>query len=131
MQAFADHEDSRLKELIAGLNDGITKIVTEIEQLDNESGEKTAQLAFAMTALEQNSADLQASVEKGHGVADGMIERMEKLLVALDAGARELDETIPPAFERLEEKAASSEEALLKDCRAGEGSGFFCRRNCR
>jgi len=112
VKAFADLEESRLKEMIANLNDGINTIVSDISELDNESGEKTAKLAFAMTALEQNSAALQASVESGHGVADGMIERMEKLLIALDSGARELDETIPAAFARLSENASSGEEAL-------------------
>ncbi len=104
----ADDEDARLKELVSDLHQTITEITTKVETLDNESGEKTAKLAFAMTALEQNSDALQKSIAEGHSTADDMIERMEQLLVALDSGARELDETLPAAFDRMNEKSEAS-----------------------
>tara|TARA_R110000824_G_scaffold27038_10_gene92333 strand:- start:2597 stop:4933 length:2337 start_codon:yes stop_codon:yes gene_type:complete len=105
---IADHEEVRLKALAATLNQNIADIAENIENLDNESGEKTAKLAFAMNAMEQNSSALQLSLENGYGVADGMIERMEKLLVALDSSAREMDETLPQAFERVSEGSKES-----------------------
>ncbi|MGB5483102.1 hypothetical protein [Parasphingorhabdus sp.] len=104
----ADNEEIRLKTLAATLNQNISEITENLKNLDNESGEKTAKLAFAMTAMEQNSAALKRSLESGHGAADGMIERMEKLLVALDSSAREMDETLPIAFERVSEKSRES-----------------------
>ncbi|MEP2810140.1 MAG: hypothetical protein ABJP02_12210 [Parasphingorhabdus sp.] len=104
----ADDEEARLKELVAELNENIVEISTQVETLDNESGEKTAKLAFAMTALEQNSSALKKSIEEGHGTADGMIERIEQLMVALDSSARELDETLPAAFERMNAKTEDS-----------------------
>jgi len=105
---IADAEEDRLKTLAATLNQNISDIAENVKNLDNESGEKTAKLAFAMTAMEQNSAALQLSLENGYGVADGMIERMERLLVALDSSAREMDETLPTAFERVSEKSQES-----------------------
>ncbi|MEJ6593945.1 hypothetical protein [Parasphingorhabdus sp.] len=105
---IADVEEIRLKTLAATLNQNISDIAENVKNLDNESGEKTAKLAFAMTAMEQNSAALQLSLENGYGVADGMIERMERLLVALDSSAREMDETLPTAFERVSEKSQES-----------------------
>lgn len=104
----ADDEETRLKQLVSELHENITDITAKVSTLDNESGEKTANLAFAMTALEQNSDALKKSIEEGHGTADGMIERMEQLLVALDSGARELDETLPAAFDRMNEKSETS-----------------------
>lgn len=104
----ADDEETRLKQLIAELHQSVEEISAEVETLDNEGGEKTAKLAFAMTALEQNSEALKKSIEEGHGTADEMIERMEKMLLALDAGARELDETLPAAFDRMNEKSEAS-----------------------
>ncbi len=104
----ADDEEVRLKALVAELHQNVAEISTQVETLDNESGEKTAKLAFAMTALEQNSDALKKSIEEGHGTADQMIERMETLLVALDSGARELDETLPAAFDRMNEKSEAS-----------------------
>ncbi|MEP2380449.1 MAG: hypothetical protein ABJH48_09160, partial [Parasphingorhabdus sp.] len=74
----------------------------------NTGGDKTAKLAFAMTALQQNNDALKQSLEGGYGVADGMIERVEKLLIALDSGARELDETLPAAFDRMNQKSDNS-----------------------
>ena len=104
----ADDEEARLKALAATLSQTVSEISDNLEKLDNESGDKTAKLAFAMTAMEQNSAALQLSLENGYGVADGMIERMERLLVALDSSAREMDETLPQAFERVSEKSRES-----------------------
>ncbi|WP_417621555.1 hypothetical protein [Parasphingorhabdus sp.] len=105
---IANDEEVRLKAMAATLNQNISDIAENVKNLDNESGEKTAKLAFAMTAMEQNSAALQLSLENGYGVADSMLERMEKLLVALDSSARELDETLPNAFERVSEKSRES-----------------------
>lgn len=105
---IADEEEVRLKALAANLNQNISDIAENLTNLDNDSGDKTAKLAFAMTAMEQNSEALQLSLENGYGVADGMIERMEKLLVALDSSAREMDETLPAAFERVSEKSQES-----------------------
>ncbi len=104
----ADQEEVRLKALASTLDRTISEIAENLKNLDNEGGEKTAKLAFAMTAMEQNSAALQESLESGYGVADGMIERIEKLLVALDSSAREMDETLPLAFERVSEKSRES-----------------------
>ncbi|WP_339825627.1 hypothetical protein [uncultured Parasphingorhabdus sp.] len=104
----ADGEELRLKALAATLDQTVSEISDNLKKLDNESGDKTANLAFAMAAMEQNSAALQLSLESGHGVADGMIERMERLLVALDSSAREMDETLPYAFERVSEKSKES-----------------------
>lgn len=108
----ADDEEARLKKLVTELHESVTEITTKVATLDNEGGEKTAKLAFAMTALEQNSEALRKSIEEGHGTADTMIERVEQLLIALDSGARELDETLPAAFERMNEKSEAS-SALL------------------
>ena len=105
---FADDEQIRLKDMATTLDRTISDIAKNLQNLDNEGGDKTAKLAFAMTAMEQNSAALQQSLENGHGAADGMIERMEKLLVALDSSAREMDETLPLAFERVTEKSRES-----------------------
>ncbi|VWX56775.1 hypothetical protein [Sphingorhabdus sp. 109] len=105
---IADEEEVRLKTLAETLDRNITDIAENLANLDNESGDKTAKLAFAMTAMEQNSEALKQSLENGYAVADGMIERMERLLVALDSSAREMDETLPTAFERVTEKSQES-----------------------
>ena len=104
----ADAEEERLKALAATLNQNISDIAENMTNLDDEGGEKTAKLAFAMSAMEQNSAALRQTLENGYGAADGMIERMETLLVALDSSAREMDETLPIAFERVSEKSKES-----------------------
>ena len=98
-------EDGRLRDLISLIEQSVEGVAARVSNLDNEGGDKTAKLAFAVTALEQNCSALQQSLHDGHGAADGMIERMERLLLALDSGARELDETIPSAFERMAEQS--------------------------
>ncbi len=110
----ADDEKNRLKSLIKELQQHISEINEDVSSLDNESGEKTAKLAFAMKALEENNQSLQTSLEQGHGVADGMIERMEKLLIALDSSTREMDETLPAALKRVDERSQKSLSAFAK-----------------
>ncbi len=104
----ADEEDVRLKALATELNASVLEISENMKLLDNDGGEQTAKLAFAMTALEQNSTALKDSLQNGYGVADGLTERVEKLLVALDSTSRELDETLPAAFDRVTEKSKTS-----------------------
>lgn len=108
VRAAAFEEEERLKVMASDLNDNIALISANIRNLDNESGDKTAKLAFAMTALEQNSSSLKQALEGGYGVADGLIERIERLLLAIDSSSRELDETLPAAFDRMNEKSESS-----------------------
>lgn len=110
----ASEEETRLKSLIAELNEHISKANDDVSSLDNEGGEKTAQLAFALKALEENNQSLQDSLEQGHGIADGMIERMEKLLLTIDSSTREMDETIPAALARVDEQSQSSMISLEK-----------------
>jgi hypothetical protein len=105
---IADEEEQRLKSLGERLKQDVVEITESVKTLDNQSGEKTAELAFAMTALEQNSEALQQSLQNGYGIADGMIERMERLLMALDSSSREMDETLPAAFNRVTEKSNES-----------------------
>lgn len=104
----ADDEEARLKSLTAELKQHIEEINTDVSSLDNESGEKTAKIAFALKALEENSNTLQLDLERGHGIADGMIARIEKLLEALDTSTREMDETVPEALIRLDERSQAS-----------------------
>ncbi len=110
----ADEEEMRLKALITELQQAIATINEDVSSLDNESGEKTAKLAFALKAMEENNSSLRESLEQGHGVADGMIERMEKLLQALDSSTREMDETIPAALQRVDDHSQTSMIALEK-----------------
>jgi len=123
----ANDEETRLKALITELDNSISDVAANVENLDNESGEKTAKLAFAMTALEQNSTSLQQVLENGHSTTDKMIERMETLITALDSSARGLDETLPAAFERVTEKSEASLALFgkMKDeaSQAGETAG--------
>ncbi|MEP5115273.1 MAG: hypothetical protein ABJQ90_06070 [Parasphingorhabdus sp.] len=110
----ADEEETRLKALITELQQAIATINEDVSSLDNESGEKTAKLAFALKAMEENNQSLRENLEQGHGVADGMIERMEKLLQALDSSTREMDETIPAALQRVDDHSQTSMIALEK-----------------
>jgi DNA repair exonuclease SbcCD ATPase subunit len=110
----ADEEETRLKSLIDELQQRISEINEDVSSLDNESGEKTAKLAFALKALEENNQSLQDNLEQGHGIADGMIERMEKLLEALDSSTREMDETVPAALERVDQRSQTSLIAIKK-----------------
>jgi len=61
-----------------------------------------------MTALDENSEKLITSMKDGFDTAEGMKQKAEEMLLALDSGARELDETLPTALNRLDDKANAS-----------------------
>src|SRR3546814_3696711 len=47
---------------------------------------------------------MEHALASGNVAADGLISRAEALLLALDSGARELDETLPMSLSRLDER---------------------------
>src|SRR3546814_5721703 len=47
---------------------------------------------------------MEHALASGNVAADGLISRAEALVLALDSGARELDETLPMSLSRLDER---------------------------
>jgi hypothetical protein len=61
-------------------------------------------------------------MEQGKQVSDTLIARAEKLLVAMDSTAREIDETLPAALDRFDARGAQSFALLQQMSAEGEAA---------
>src|SRR3546814_9876760 len=60
--------------------------------LESDGGARNQRLGDAISALTQEAERMEHALASGNVAADGLISRAEALLLALDSGARELDE---------------------------------------
>ncbi len=96
-------EDNHINDMIAKIREHIDKSQEKIDVISDKASAQTAKMAFAMTALRENSDSVEQGLSNNHAQAELLIERSEKLLLALDTSSRELDETIPASVKRLDE----------------------------
>jgi hypothetical protein len=100
--------DETGRALVERLSVGMAEIEQRLERLDQSGTARTEQLATAIAALGENADKLSTSLAGAGDAADGFIARSEALLTALDASAREIDETLPAALTRLDGYAEAS-----------------------
>ncbi len=105
------HDDEKqITNLISKINEHLLQSEEKMNVLQTASADQIAQMAFALNAIKENSDDVGAGLKNNHDLVDQLITRSEKLLIALDSNAREMDETIPASAKRLNEVFADVEE---------------------
>jgi predicted nucleic acid-binding Zn-ribbon protein len=100
--------DETGRALVERLSAGLGEVEQRLERLDQSGTARTEQLATAMERLSEHADRLSTSLAGAGDAADGFIARSESLLTALDASAREIDETLPAALARLDGHAEAS-----------------------
>lgn len=109
---LADHLSKDLESSLSALSERFTA-------LETDGGARNQRLGEAMATLTKEAERMERSLSGGNATADALIGRSESLLLALDSSARELDDTLPLALGRLDERlgqtmkliAAASPEA--------------------
>ena len=109
--ALASHDDSG-KALIDRLVAGLSDVEARLAALDENGTARTERLGSAIAALADHATRMNATLDIGGTAAEGMIARAETLLTALDASAREIDETLPAALARLDTTSADSQSRI-------------------
>jgi len=104
--------DNSGRALVQHLTDGLADVEMRLAALDMEGTSRTERLAGAITGLTDHAERLTLALTGGGAAADNLIARSETLLMALDASAREIDETLPAAFARLEATTGASRERI-------------------
>ena len=94
--------------LIDDLDRGIARVSGQLDTLHASGVDRTQQLAASISALGGSADAMTEALRTGDAVATGAIDTTERLLVALDAAAREIDETLPDALTRLDTKIGES-----------------------
>jgi predicted transcriptional regulator len=110
--------DKQVDGAIARIGDALAKSEHHISQFDSDATDRVAQLAFAVNALAESSGRLGDGLTASEAKAQSVLNGSERLLLALETASRELDDGMPAAFTRMEERFASTRAAfdgLLND----------------
>lgn len=110
--ATLSNHDGAGRDLIERLSTGLTDLEQRLTLLTDEGTARTERLAGAVQTLGSHAEALSGQLANAGGAADGFIARAETLLTALDASAREIDETLPAALARLDQYASASRERI-------------------
>jgi hypothetical protein len=96
------------------LSEDIDSVERRLAELEVNGVKRSEKLAASIGSLRDNADSLKQTLDGGGESAKLLIDRSETLLTALDAAAREIDETLPAAYARLETQAASTLEMVSK-----------------
>ncbi|HWJ68822.1 MAG TPA: hypothetical protein VNS79_02065 [Sphingobium sp.] len=91
---------------------GVGALADQFDTLERSALARAAALSASMSQLSDETGRLTAMLGEGHVGADGLIQRAESLLVALDSGIRELDESVPNALGRVETRLDTLQERI-------------------
>ena len=108
LEAQAQVSHSLFEALEAGAAEADARIVA----LHRSGDARVQQLAASIAALTASTEAMSAALNSGDVAAKGAIATSETLLTALDAAAREMDETLPHSFARLDESAGATRRAV-------------------
>ncbi|MEP6785494.1 MAG: hypothetical protein ABI898_07095 [Sphingomonadales bacterium] len=98
---LVDHEATSTR-LVSDIATGIDRIDDRFATIDAGADARNDRLSTALGSLATHADTLAAALDRGGTSADTMIAKTETLMTALDATVREIDETLPAAFVRLD-----------------------------
>lgn len=101
-------EQTRVDILLASVTGGIAQADGQLASLHSHGMERTQSLAASISALDSSASAMTETLRDGDETARRVITTAEELLTALDASAREMDETMPEALVRLEERIGAT-----------------------
>ncbi|KQR84155.1 hypothetical protein [Sphingomonas sp. Leaf343] len=98
--------------LVGGLHDGIAAVEQRLDALHAQGVDRTQHLAASISALGGSANAMTEALKTGDAMALKTIGTTESLLIALDAAAREIDETLPEALNRLDARIDGSRKIV-------------------
>ena len=101
-------EEARIATILARISAHIEDSATRIADVDALATEQTAKLAFAVSALGESTREVGSALGANQATTDLLLGQSEKLLLALDTANREIDESLPAAMERMDNRFAGS-----------------------
>ncbi|MGY4396357.1 hypothetical protein ACVWZA_001537 [Sphingomonas sp. UYAg733] len=110
--ARLDEQRGTSDEIITVLDTGITHVSGRLDTLHIQGVDRSQMLAASISALGGSADAMTEALRAGDAMALAVITRTEHLLTALDAAAREIDETMPDALARLDARVAESRRVV-------------------
>lgn len=105
-------EQVRGDKLFENLAINIDRLDRTMDDFDAAGTERTQRLAASISALHGSVEAMTIALYTGDDTARKVIGTSEELLTALDASAREIDETLPEALERLDARILASRQVV-------------------
>lgn len=99
--------------LIVGLEGGLSRVETQLDELHQRGVERSQHLAASISALGGSADAMTQALAAGDAMANKAISTTESLLLALDAAAREIDETLPAAVDRLDSRVIAAKAVVV------------------
>ncbi|OWK30670.1 hypothetical protein [Sphingomonas mucosissima] len=98
--------------LVGDLEGGIARVEDRLERLHHQGVERSQTLAASISALGGSADAMTQALAAGDAMATKAISTTEALLLALDAAAREIDETLPAAVDRLDSRVIAAKQVV-------------------
>ena len=98
--------------IVGDLEQGLERVENRLATLHHQGIDRSQTLAASISALGGSADAMTEALRAGETMATRTIGTTESLLIALDAAAREIDETLPDALARLDERVAGSKAAV-------------------
>ena len=108
LSARLGDEQSRTDTLFMTVATGVDGAADQFDRLYVEGQAKSHELAASISALSASTQAMTETMRIGETTARTLIGSAEELLTALDSSAREIDETLPDALIRLDERIVES-----------------------
>ena len=108
-------EDQRIAGdgIVVELEGGIARVERQIDTLHHQGIDRSQMLAASIGALGSSADAMTEALRAGDAMATRTIGTTESLLIALDAAAREIDETLPDALTRLDRRIGASRAIVV------------------
>ena len=102
------------EDLVVGLESGIARVAERMEALHEQGVGRSQLLAASISALGGSADAMTEALRAGEVMATRTIGTTETLLIALDSAAREIDETLPDALARLDQRILQSKGVVAQ-----------------
>jgi hypothetical protein len=100
--------------IVTTLESGLARVGGQMDALHVQGVDKSQMLAASISALGSSADAMTESLRAGEALATRTIGTTESLLIALDSAAREIDETLPEALARLDDRIAQSKKVVVQ-----------------
>ena len=98
--------------IVSEIDSGIARVSGSFDTLHVQGVERSQALAASISALGGSADAMTEALKTGDMMATTAIGTTDRLLLALDSAAREIDETLPEALNRLDDRIASSRKIV-------------------
>ena len=106
-ELLASHENTSTR-LIYGVSLGMDMVDARFTAIDTGAQARHDRLTTALSGLATHAETLAGALDRGGTSAEAMIGKTETLMTALDAVARDVEESLPAAFARLDTNVDAS-----------------------